>query len=145
FGVPFISGKDSLNNTWRDPTGKLRSIPRSLLISAIGVMKDASRAITMDLKEPGDWIYIVGETREELGGAHIWKVAGKPAKGHVPRVQVARAQETYSLMHQAIQKGYVRACHDLSEGGLAVAAAEMAFGGDWGMSLDLARVPVPAP
>ncbi len=145
FGVPFISGKDSLNNTWRDPSGKLRSIPRSLLISAIGVIKDAKRAVSMDLKAAGDWIYIVGETRDELGGAHLWKVVGKPSKGHVPRVQVARAQEIYTLMHLAMKKGYVRACHDLSEGGLAVAAAEMAFGGDLGMTLDISRMPTPAP
>ena len=136
FGVPFISGKDSLNNMWRDPNGKLRSIPRSLLISAIGVMKEAKRAVTMDLKEAGDWIYVVGETRDEMGGAHLWKVVGKPPKGHVPRVHISQAQEMFMLMHQAITKGYIRACHDLSEGGLAVAAAEMAFGGDLGMALD---------
>ncbi len=141
FGVPFISGKDSLNNTWRDPSGKLRSIPRSLLISAIGVIKDAQRTVTMDVKEPGDWMYLVGETRDELGGAHVWKVVGKPPKGHVPRVHVSRAQEIFTLMHQAIARGFVRASHDLSEGGLAVSAAEMAFAGEWGMSLDIARVP----
>ena len=50
FGVPFISGKDSLNNTWRDTNGKIRSIPRSLLISAIGVIEDVSRVVTMDFK-----------------------------------------------------------------------------------------------
>jgi len=143
FGVPFISGKDSLNNMWRDPSGKLRSIPRSLLISAIGVMKDAKRAVTMDLKEPGDWIFGVGETRDEMGGAHLWKVIGKPPKGHVPRVNAFQAQEIFTLMHQAMQKGYVRACHDLSEGGLAVAAAEMAFAGELGVSLDISRMPSP--
>jgi phosphoribosylformylglycinamidine synthase len=141
FGVPFISGKDSLNNMWRDPSGKLQSIPRSLLISAIGVMKEAKRAVTMDLKEAGDWIFIVGETREEMAGAHVWRAAGKTAKGHVPRVQVNDAQKIFSLMHQAITKGYVRACHDLSEGGLAVTAAEMAFAGELGMALDLSKMP----
>src|SRR5207237_454231 len=69
YGVPFISGKDSLNNTWRDVKGKIQSIPGCLLISAIGVIPDASRVVTMDLKEAGDWIYLIGETREELGGA----------------------------------------------------------------------------
>jgi phosphoribosylformylglycinamidine synthase len=141
FGVPFISGKDSLNNMWRDPSGKLRSIPRSLLISAIGVMKEAKRAVTMDLKAPGDWIYAVGQTRDEMGGAHLWKVIGKPPKGHVPRVHVNQAQEIFTLLHQAITRGYVRACHDMSEGGLAVTAAEMVFGGDLGMSLDISRMP----
>ena len=109
FGVPFISGKDSLNNTWRDTHGKIRSIPRSLLISAIGVMEDVSRVVSMDVKQPGDWLYLIGETREELGGAHLWKVLKKPAKGVVPHVNVNRARETFDLLHQAITKGYVRA------------------------------------
>jgi phosphoribosylformylglycinamidine synthase subunit PurSL len=149
FGVPFISGKDSLNNTWRDPAGKLRSIPRSLLISAMGVIKDARRTVTMDVKEPGDWIYMVGQTREELGEAHLWKVTGKPkgrgAQGQVPRVQVQTARDIFTLLHQAISRGYVRACHDLSEGGFAVAAAEMAFAGELGMMLDLSRMPTASP
>jgi phosphoribosylformylglycinamidine synthase len=139
FGVPFISGKDSLNNTWRGPDGKVRSIPRSLLISAIGVIPDASRAVTMDLKQAGDWVYLVGETRDELGGSHLWRVLKKPAKGIVPHVHVSRAKETFELIYQAIGRGYVRACHDLSEGGLAVAAAEMAFAGNLGLDLDLSR------
>ena len=140
YGVPFISGKDSLNNTWRDTKGKIRSIPGSLLISAIGVIQDATRVVTMDVKQPGDLIYLIGETREELGGSHLWKVLGKPTKGIVPRVNATRARETFVLIREAILKGYIRACHDLSEGGLAVAAAEMAFAGDWGMDLDLSKV-----
>jgi phosphoribosylformylglycinamidine synthase II len=140
YGIPFISGKDSLNNTWRDPGGKVRSIPRSLLISAIGVIEDVSRVVSMDLKQAGDWVYLVGETREEMGGAHFWRVVKKPAKGIVPHVNIGRARETFDLIHQAINKGYIRACHDLSEGGLAVSAAEMAFAGGLGLDLDLAHV-----
>ncbi len=141
FGVPFISGKDSLNNTWRDRSGRIHQIPRSLLISAIGVIADVAQVVTMDLKQDGDWVYLVGETRDELGGAHLWKVLGKKSRGVVPHVQAARARETFDHLHQAIGKGYIRACHDLSEGGLAVAAAEMAFGGNLGMDLDLVKVP----
>ena len=139
FGVPFISGKDSLNNTWKDPSGKLHSIPRSLLISAIGVIPEAEKVVTMDLKEPGNGVYLVGETREELGGAHVWKAMRKAGAGDPPRVHVADAKETFTLMHEAIRKGFIRAAHDLSEGGLAVAAAEMAFAGDWGMDIDLRK------
>lgn len=138
FGVPFISGKDSLNNTWKDPSGRLHSIPRSLLISAIGVIADAEKTVTMDLKEPGDHLYLLGETREELGGAHVWRVLKKKGSGAVPRVQVAAARELYGRVFQAIGKGYVRASHDVSEGGLAVAAAEMAFAGGFGAELDVA-------
>ena len=145
FGVPFISGKDSLNNTWKDRKGRIHSIPRSLLISAIGVIEDATQTVTMDLKEPGDIIYAVGETREELGGAHFWKVLGQASTGAVPHVQVAQAYEVFTRLHTAIVKGYVRSCHDLSEGGLGVAAAEMAFAGGWGMDLDLHRMPSSGP
>jgi phosphoribosylformylglycinamidine synthase len=144
FGVPFISGKDSLNNTWRDPAGRLRPIPPSLLISTVGVIGDAAQTVTMDLKQVGDAVYLVGETREELGGAHVWKVLGKPGRGVVPHVVPARAREAFELVHEAIRRGYVRACHDLSEGGLAVAAAEMAFAGRLGLDLDLACVMTPA-
>lgn len=143
FGIPFISGKDSLNNTWRDAKGKIHQIPRSLLISAIGVMPDAARAVTSDLKEAGDLVYLIGETRSELGGAHLWKVLKKASRGIVPHVQVAQAKESYELLFQAIQKGQVRACHDLSEGGLAVAAAEMAFSGGLGLEIDASRIDAP--
>lgn len=140
FGVPFISGKDSLNNTWKDAKGKIHQIPRSLLISAIGVMPDVSRAVTSDLKESGDWIYLIGETRSELGGSHLWKVLGKPVHGTLPHVLVAQAKSDYELLFNAIQKGCVRASHDLSEGGLAVAAAEMAFSGGLGIDIDISRM-----
>ncbi len=145
FGVPFISGKDSLNNTWRDAGGSLRSIPGSLLISAIGVIPDAGRAITMDAKEAGDLVYIAGETREELGQSHFWKVLKKPGKGIVPHVQTGPAREIYDQIYLAVQKGYIRACHDLSEGGLAVAASEMAFAGNLGMDLDVDKLLTRAP
>ncbi len=145
FGVPFISGKDSLNNTWRDPSGQLRSIPSSLLISAIGVIPNVERAVTMDAKDAGNFIYLLGDTREELAGAHIWKVLGKTARGAVPHVYATRALELYTLFFQAVQKGYVRACHDLSEGGLAVASAEMAFAGRLGLDLDLGKIGTLAP
>jgi phosphoribosylformylglycinamidine synthase subunit PurSL len=140
FGVPFISGKDSFNNTWRDVDGTLRSIPRTLLISAIGVIEDVNRTVTMDLKQAGDYLYLVGDTRDELGGSHLWRVLNQASRGRVPHVHTTRALENFDLVHQAITKGYVRACHDLSEGGLAVALAEMCFAGGLGADVDLHRV-----
>ncbi|HEY2893399.1 MAG TPA: phosphoribosylformylglycinamidine synthase subunit PurL [Pirellulales bacterium] len=142
--TPFISGKDSLNNEFRyvDAAGKQHviGIPPSLLISALGQMDDASQAVTMDFKKPGSAIYLVGSTRDELGGSqlsNIWKLSG----GRVPQVDVASAKRTFVAVHKTITAGLVRACHDLSEGGLAVALAEMAFAGALGASLDLAGEP----
>jgi len=142
--TPFISGKDSLNNefsyTGADGCKRTISIPPSLLISALGQVDDVSRCVTMDLKEPGNLIYQVGVTRAELGGSHLSLVEGL-AGGQVPTVDAAAAKRTFAAVHAAISASCVRACHDMSEGGLAVAAAEMAFAGGLGMSLHLDAVP----
>jgi len=139
-GTPFISGKDSLNNEFRPAGSEPISIPSSLLISAMGQIDDVGRCVTMDLKEPGNRLYIVGLTRCELGGSHFALVEGLEG-GQVPRCDAAVARPTFVALHRAIEDRLVRACHDLSEGGLAVAAAEMAFAGGRGAKIALNRVP----
>jgi len=143
-GTPFISGKDSLNNEFRhvDAQGKSQSIsiPPSLLISALGQIEDVARAVTMDLKQAGNRLYIVGETHDELGGSH-WALVHGLAGGQVPRVDAQRAKATFAAVHAAIRAGLVRACHDLSEGGLAAAMAEMAFAGGLGARVDVEMLP----
>ena len=140
FGTPFISGKDSLNNefSYQDRSGQRKTvaIPASLLISALGQMPRVSQAVTMDLKEAGNRLFLVGSTQEELGGSHFHLVNGLPG-GRVPRVDLARAPKIFRAVASAIAKGLVRSCHDLSEGGLAAAVAEMAFSGNLGADLDL--------
>jgi phosphoribosylformylglycinamidine synthase len=139
--APFISGKDSLNNEFR-PEGaeETISIPPSLLISAIGQIADVSRCQTMDLKQPDDRLYLIGLTGDEMGGSH-WALIHRLTGGQVPRVAIDRAAKTFRHLHGAIDSGSVRACHDLSEGGLAVAVAEMAFAGGYGATLSLETVP----
>ncbi|HZZ28721.1 MAG TPA: phosphoribosylformylglycinamidine synthase subunit PurL [Pirellulales bacterium] len=143
-GTPFISGKDSLNNEFRftDATGEKRglAIPPSLLISALGQVDDVRRCVTMDVKRAGNILYQVGATKNELGGSHFALVNGLSG-GHVPQVDVARAKATFAALHAAIHAGCVHSCHDLSEGGLAAAAAEMAFAGGLGARLYLLEVP----
>ncbi len=143
-GTPFISGKDSLNNEFRyvDQAGQTQSIgiPPSLLISALGQIDDVARAVTMDLKAAGNYIYLVGTTHDELGGSHFAAIHHLPG-GQVPRVDAQVAKQTFDAVHAAITAGRVRSCHDLSEGGLAVALAEMAFAGGLGAKVDLAAVP----
>ncbi len=138
--TPFISGKDSLNNEFR-PIGEAPiAIPASLLISAIGQVDDVGRCVTMDLKEPGNLLYLVGLTKLELGGSQFALARGLEG-GDVPKIDASRAKQTFAAVHQAIAGGLVRACHDLSEGGLAVATAEMAFAGGLGADLSLDGVP----
>jgi phosphoribosylformylglycinamidine synthase subunit PurSL len=143
-GTPFISGKDSLNNEFRyvDDNGQKQSIaiPPSLLISALGQIDDVSRVVTMDFKQAGNVLYQVGTTNCEFGGSHLALVA-RLSGGRAPRVDPARAMATFAALHKAIHSGYVRSCHDLSEGGLAVAAAEMAFAGGLGARIYLLEVP----
>jgi len=138
YGTPFISGKDSLNNEFR-VGGKTIIIPHSLLISAISIVDDVRKCVTMDAKETGNLIYLVGITRNELGGSHYALVNGL-AGGNVPRVDVAAGRHVFKAMSQAIRDGLVRSCHDLSEGGLLVAAAEMAFAGNLGIQLEVGKV-----
>ncbi|WP_397571097.1 phosphoribosylformylglycinamidine synthase subunit PurL [Schlesneria sp. T3-172] len=143
-GTPFISGKDSLNNEFSfvdSATGERRTvvIPSSLLISAIGQVPDVRKCVTMDLKEAGNAIYLVGATRDELGGSH-YALVNHLSGGSLPQVNLAQSPLIFAAVHNAIQHGLIRSCHDLSEGGLAVAAAEMAFAGGLGANLDLTPV-----
>jgi phosphoribosylformylglycinamidine synthase len=140
FNTPFISGKDSLYNEYINERGENVSIPPTLLISAIGIIPDVRKAITMDAKEAGNSIYIVGETKDELGGSHYYMIHGY--KGNkVPSVDLKKAKKSFDALIEAMDKGLVKACHDCSEGGIGVAAAEMAFAGELGVKIDLKKVP----
>jgi len=138
FGTPFISGKDSLNNEYK-VGGETLSIPPTLLISSLAIVPDVAHAVTMDAKRAGSTVYLVGTTRAELGGSHYLEHMGL-AGGSVPRPDLDAAPALLRALHAAIAGGHVLACHDLSEGGLAVAAAETAFAGGLGIELDLATV-----
>jgi phosphoribosylformylglycinamidine synthase len=133
YGMPFISGKDSLNNEYHGQ-GRRIAIPPTLLISAMGQVADVRRCVSMDLKEPGDTLVLIGVTREELGGSHFNLVTGRNG-GAVPKLDAELAVRIFPKIHEAIETGLVRACHDLSEGGLAAALAEMAFAGAVGADI----------
>jgi phosphoribosylformylglycinamidine synthase len=141
FDTPFISGKDSLYNEYRLPGGRYLSIPGTLLITAVGVIPDVRNAITMDFKEPGNPIYVLGVTKNELGGSHYYMALGLKG-GVIPSVDVKTAKLIIDRLVDAIDLGYVKACHDCSEGGLAVALAESSFSGGLGAEVMLSRVPV---
>ena len=141
YGTPFISGKDSLYNEYRDTTtGEQRAIPSTLLISAICVISDIGNAVTMDVKAPGNLIYVVGNTYAELGGSHYFGIHGFIGNS-APVVRPDEGKLTMERLSSAISSGLVRSCHDCSEGGIGVAAAEMAFAGGYGMALNLNNVP----
>jgi phosphoribosylformylglycinamidine synthase len=142
YGAPLISGKDSMKNDYHGPDGKL-SIPPTLLVSAMATHPDIRKAVTMDAKAAGDLVYILGTTRAELGGSQYGRHLGWTG-GDVPTVQPDTFRRGYDMLHQAIMAELVESCHDCSEGGLAVAAAETAFSGGLGLHIDLDAVPTAA-
>jgi len=163
YGLPLVSGKDSMKNDAR-AGGRKISVRPTLLVSLFGVIQDARKALTTDFKRPGSLLYLAGETREELGGSALQRVltrgqAGERARSsemaadvmtsnarhladeafsRVPAVQLAGALSLYRAVASAIDEGLLLSAHDLSDGGLAVAAAEAAIGGRLGAELDVA-------
>ncbi|MBU4075637.1 MAG: phosphoribosylformylglycinamidine synthase subunit PurL [Euryarchaeota archaeon] len=140
YGVPCISGKDSMKNDY-NIGGRKISIPPTVLFSTIGKIDDVRKAVTMDVKRHGDRVYVLGMTRDELGGSEYFASIGFIGND-VPKVNAATAKRLYAALEKAILEGTVASCHDCSDGGLAVALAESAFSGELGMTVELTNVPV---
>ncbi|MEJ2520242.1 MAG: AIR synthase-related protein, partial [Desulfuromonadales bacterium] len=141
FGVPLISGKDSMKNDYQIGATKI-SIPPTLLFSVIGRIDDVRLAITMDAKRAGDLIYLLGRTEDERGGSEYYALHGERG-AKVPKVDAQRALARYRALNTAQQQGLIASCHDLSDGGLAVALAETAFAGGLGLDISLADMDAP--
>ena len=139
YGVPCISGKDSMKNDYSIGRTKI-SVPPTLLYSAIGKIPDVRQAVTMDAKRPQDLVYILGETRDELGGSE-WFAKQGAIGNKVPQVEAKTAMKLYRALNKAIRAGLVASCHDCSDGGLGVALAETAFAGGLGLNVNLKDVP----
>jgi len=145
YGTPFISGKDSLNNEYTDSDGQRRAIPGTLLISSIAIHPDVRKSVTMDLKAAGNQIYLVGEWTPALMGSHALLLGGPSLFEGSPALEKTLtiselAPKVYRALHETIHNDLVRPAHDLSEGGLAVAASEMALAGRLGLALDLSTI-----
>ncbi|MBA3937794.1 MAG: phosphoribosylformylglycinamidine synthase subunit PurL [Planctomycetes bacterium] len=146
YGTPFISGKDSLSNEFTYH-GKTIRIPHTLLITAMTVVEDVRRSITMDVKQAGDVVIAVGLTRNELGGSEYLALLSadlglpKATGGIVPKVDRALSRPVLHAVAACTAAGLVNAAHDVSDGGLATTLAEMAFAGGLGMTIDAGLVP----
>jgi len=140
YETPFISGKDSLYNEFETEKESI-SIPPTLLISAMAVMDNVERSVTMECKREDDLIYMIGTTLNELGGSQYYDIHGYVGN-RVPKVDSTKGKRLMDTLSAVIEEDLVKACHDLSEGGLGVAAAEMAFAGGLGMEIHLGQVPL---
>jgi phosphoribosylformylglycinamidine synthase II len=143
FGVPLISGKDSMKNDYQ--VGETRiSIPPTVLFSVIGKISDIRKAVTMDVKRPDDLVYLLGVTRDELGGSEYYAMLGALGR-NVPKVDASGALALYRAVNRAQAQRLLASCHDLSDGGLGVALAETAFAGGFGIQADLREVKTDGP
>ncbi|MDR1195815.1 MAG: phosphoribosylformylglycinamidine synthase subunit PurL [Endomicrobium sp.] len=138
FGIPFISGKDSLHNEY-SIGGKMYSIPPALLISAMGVIDNVENTVTMPFKKDGNAVFILGYTRNELGGSVFSKI-NKIKGGIVPDVYPKESKIIMQKLYDAVNKNIVEACHDCSEGGIAVSVSEMAFAAQKGVKINIDAV-----
>ncbi|MCH7959650.1 MAG: phosphoribosylformylglycinamidine synthase subunit PurL [Candidatus Hydrogenedentes bacterium] len=138
YDIPLISGKDSMKNDYKIGDIKI-SIPPTVLFTAVAVVDDVTKAVSMDVKRPGDLVFVVGDTRDEMGGSEYLALKGRLGT-NAPSVDPVQARASYEKLGDAIQRGLVASCHDCSDGGLAVALAESAFAGGYGMDLDIASL-----
>jgi len=141
YGTPFISGKDSFYNEYAVAgNDESIAIPPTLLISAAAIISDVSKVVSMDFKKAGNPVYVIGKTYNEMGGSQYYHELGYTGNS-VPKLDPKSAKKLYRALSGAIKKGFVRACHDVSDGGLAVAFAECAFAGGLGADIDAVKIP----
>ncbi len=159
YGIPLISGKDSMKNDYLMalgldpkgenpfgvgtvlPDGSLKiSVPPTLLFSLVSKIPDIRLAQTMEIKRAGAFVYLLGETKEELAGSEYFNLLNIKG-GKVPRPNALLNKEIYLRLRDAIYERLIDSAHDLSDGGLGVALAEKAFSGGFGMIVDLSAIP----
>ncbi|GAB2699143.1 phosphoribosylformylglycinamidine synthase subunit PurL [Hymenobacter frigidus] len=139
--IPLTSGKDSMKNDFKADGVKI-SVPPTVLYSMTAKMEDVRRAVTSDFKQDDDVVYLLGETHDELGGSEFYALHGQLG-ANVPKVDFANAKALYTLIGQANDQGLIQSCHDLSDGGLAVALAETTFGYGYGAEVELPAAGLP--
>ncbi len=142
FNIPLTSGKDSMKNDFKKGEVKI-SVPPTILYSMVAKIDDVRKTITSDFKEVDDVIYQVGKTYNELGGSEcyaLFDVLG----ANVPKVRKENAKRIYDKMAKANKKELIASAHDMSDGGLAVALTESAFGGKKGCSIEIPKTEIGA-
>jgi len=144
YGIPLLSGKDSMyiDGNLKGPFGERRKVSGlpTLLFTVSSVIQDIFTCVSMDVKFPDDIIYVLGETRNELGGSEYYQMMGAVGL-NVPKVDAAELWPQYKALHRAMSEGLVSSCHAVSRGGLAVHLALAAMAGELGMEVDLSKVP----
>jgi phosphoribosylformylglycinamidine synthase len=152
YGSPLISGKDSMKNEAVLGGVKI-SVPPTLLLSAIGQIDDVRDALTLDFKQPGDVVYLLGATGDHTGGSEYYRYLGEitgssaelgqasPFVGNrEPTVDLDATLPLYEALHRAIRAGFVRSAATPAKGGLGVALARCVLAGRLGARLEIPAV-----
>jgi phosphoribosylformylglycinamidine synthase len=132
--LPIPSGNVSFYN--ESLSGSV--LPTAVILGA-GLIDDSRKSISSDLKKKGSWLYLVGETRDEMGGSEYYRLTGASSP-KVPNVDSKVLKKSMDFMLAAMGKGLVLSCHDVSHGGLAVAVSEMCISGQLGAEIDLGQM-----
>jgi phosphoribosylformylglycinamidine synthase len=144
FGIPLLSGKDSMyiDGKLEGPYGERRKVSGlpTLLFTVSSVVEDVRNCLTLEAKKPQDLVYVLGITRNELGGSEYYQLLGQVGL-HVPKVDVEAFRPLYLALYKAVQQGLVASVHAVTKGGVAVHAALVAMGGELGMEMDLSKLP----
>jgi phosphoribosylformylglycinamidine synthase len=138
--MPFVSGKDSLSSTYRYPDGKVLKIPPVLLISVFGKIKDVTKTVSSDFKRHDSVIVLVGNPDVTHLGGTTYFASTKHQSSSIPQVDLPTLPAVLQTISKGIQKGSIHSSHDISEGGIGAALAEMCFGGDCGATIDLGEI-----
>lgn len=151
YGTPFISGKDSMFNDFKGYDAKGNpiqiSVPPTLLISSTSIIDDVSKLVTIDPKSPGDLVYILGITKNELGGSEYFAHAGKTYANknfignNVPKVDAKASKSLYETFKKATDESLIASSFSIGFGGLCVAIAKKAISSQLGLSIDISKVP----
>jgi phosphoribosylformylglycinamidine synthase len=145
FGIPLLSGKDSMyvDGNLEGPFGEKRKVSGlpTLLFTVSSVVNDVRKCVTMDAKMPDDLVYVLGVTADELGGGEYYQMMGEVGL-HVPKVNAKALWPLYLALYRAIEANLISSAHAVARGGLAVHLALVAMAGELGMDIDLLRVPV---
>jgi phosphoribosylformylglycinamidine synthase len=144
YGIPLLSGKDSMyvDGNLEGPYGEKRKISGlpTLMFTVSSIIEDVAKCVTMDARFPGDLVYVLGETRNELGGGEFYEMLGATGL-NVPKVDIPRFWPHYLALHRAVREELVTSCHAVARGGLAVHLALAAMAGEVGIEVDLQQIP----
>ncbi len=145
FGIPLLSGKDSMyiDGELEGKYGerhRVSGLP-TIQFTATSVIEDVRKCVTMEAKIPGDLVYVLGVTKDELGGSEYYDRFGYTGL-NVPQVKPEEVFPLYKLLNRAINEEIIASAHGIYRGGLGVHLALVSLGGGLGMEIDLSKIPV---